>query len=201
MRIGIDFDDVISKTGELLFEEMGTYFGRTLDYHTTREYGFEKLLHISTEQVWQAFKDIHQRYSFHQKIQPMNDCLRVLKYLKKNGHHLFIVSARRTWVLPYSTVWLKEQGILPLIDQVIHRPSDDTFSADYKAKQAKVLAFDLFIEDAPLYAQKIAEYGIPVILFDAPYNRSMKLPKNMYRIKGWKEVPGIINKLEARMKN
>lgn len=194
MRIGIDFDDVISHTSQPLSQAISKHFGVDIDLNTTTTYQIEQIINKDSQQVERAFEKIGKYYSFHKQLSILKNCKSTLKRLKRAGHSLFVISARSTWLLPYSTVWLKYHGILSLITALIHRPEDKK-KGNFKAVIAKELNLHLLIEDALLYALPVAKAGVPVILFDAPHNRQEKLPKNIYRIKGWHEVPKIIAKI------
>lgn len=196
LRIGIDFDDVISKTCESLSRAVSEYFGKEISLHTAEKYTLEEVIGVSREDAKEAYAEITGRYSFHKHLPLMAECREVLAKLKKGGHTLFVVSARNTLLLPHSTVWLKYHDILPLISALIHKPIGENREEDYKASMAAALDLDFFIEDAPHYALAIANQGTPIILFDAPYNRNVTFPKKVYRVMGWKEVPGVLARLQ-----
>ena len=198
MRIGIDFDDVISHTSEYLFQAVKEHLGKMEVTYEGSHYEWEETLSVSTETLMAAYRDVGLRHSFHQSIPQMVGCTEVIKKLKASDHKLYVISARGTWELPYSIVWLKDKGILPYLSGIIHRPVGTKSWEKYKLDQAHELAIDVFIEDAPKTAITLAKAGIPTILFDAQYNRELKLLKNMYRVKKWKEIPKIIKNLELR---
>jgi uncharacterized HAD superfamily protein len=52
-------------------------------------------------------------------------------------------------------------------------------------------AVDLMVEDAPANALALAEAGVKVVLFGAPYNAHVRHP-NITRCEGWDEVLSLI---------
>lgn len=188
MRIAIDFDDCISQTNQLLFTEVKMSLGQeNLPYPST-SLKWEDVLKVTPEKLSILFGTISSRHSFHKTLPLIASCKSVLKKLKKAGHVLYIISARPTWGLPYSTIWLREQGLLPFFSRIIHRPRGVSAWGDYKVTEAKELKIDVFIEDAPETATILAKAGIPTILFDMPYNRQVPAHKLLFRAKGWKDV-------------
>jgi len=201
LNIGVDFDDVISQTNSILFKEVCRYFGKKVpfDYNDfTTNYAWEELLGVNTTELLKAFRTVTEKYSTHTRIPLIKDCASVLRVLKRSGHKLFVVSARDTWELPYSTVWLKSHGLLGLFERVIHRPTEARNWEEYKVAQVREFSLDVFIEDSPTIIEALIKHHIPTIVFDMPYNRKVKAAQMLYRVKQWSEVLPIVNTLSAK---
>ena len=56
-----------------------------------------------------------------------------------------------------------------------------------KAQVCKSLGVDVFIEDALEHALPLANNGIPVLLFDRPWNRGQE-PANTTRVFSWSGI-------------
>jgi HAD superfamily hydrolase (TIGR01509 family) len=195
MKIGIDFDDVLTDTSHVLFAAMNEQLGKNVSYDEVTEYAWEPVFNISKATMQQTYRKIAQQHSFHQALPLLANAQKVLHQLKNDGHQLIIISARETAELPFTTVWLKEQGLLHLFSAVIHRPAGEHIWENYKAAMAKEFGIDIFIEDAPQNVLSVAALKIPVIVVDAKYNRDVSFPDSVIRIKNWKEILPIIRKL------
>ena len=201
LNIGVDFDDVISQTNSFLFGEICRYFGKSIPPNYadfTTNYTWEGLLGVDTHDLVAAFRAVTEKHSTHTKIPLTKDCAVVLKTLKRTGHKLFVVSARDTWELPYSTVWLKSHDLLGLFKRVIHKPLDVKNWEEYKLAQVQEYNLDVFIEDSPTIIEALIKHHIPTIVFDMPYNRKVKAAQMLYRVKQWSEVLPIVNTLSAK---
>lgn len=196
MRIGIDFDEVVSATNERLFAGVTAALGREDIPYNHENLDWEDVLCLTKTELQLVIRTISSRHSFHKSLPLIKNCQTVLTRLKKQGHDLFIVSARPTWGLPYSAVWLREHGILPLITTITHRPREASQWEEYKVTEARRLKLDIFIEDAPKTVIALAHAGIPTIIIDLPYNRTIKNHRLIFRVQGWREIPQIIRQLE-----
>ena len=54
---------------------------------------------------------------------------------------------------------------------------------------------DFLIVDFDEYVKECAPVCKKVMLFDQPWNRTSTLPENGVRVKSWKEIPALMNKL------
>ena len=52
---------------------------------------------------------------------------------------------------------------------------------------------EVMVDDRPEIVLYLAERGIPVLMVDAPYNKSVQ-HENVTRVHGWLEVYEVINK-------
>ena len=64
---------------------------------------------------------------------------------------------------------------------------DPAASADYKIRLAKELELDAFCEDDTVISQALAKAGVPVFLFDQPWNREVRGDR-ISRVAGWADL-------------
>ena len=112
----------------------------------------------------------------------------------KQSHKLIVVTSRS-----------KTKSTDTIIDDTIkwiNNNFPNTFSRIYFAynhfiqgedkKTKEEICFDLnvdiLIEDNLEHAKNCASKGIKVLLFDAPWNKSESLPKEITRVKSWDEI-------------
>ncbi len=75
---------------------------------------------------------------------------------------------------------------------------DGSLSGRTKGQVAKELGLDLFVEDAPMNAQDVASYGVPVLLVSRPWNASFELPLGVTRVSGWEDVLKYVRNLKGK---
>ena len=68
-------------------------------------------------------------------------------------------------------------------------------SGKSKAEICKDLNIDVMVEDSYTYSERIAKFGIPVILLNYSWNINKPETENIYRAKDWSEVPELINRI------
>lgn len=205
MRIGIDIDDVIAKTGQIFYQKINEHFGLNINFTKVPSYDYvDKEVFkkgFSPHEFYDYLTKLQLTSTYHNELDPRRYLEDILKRFYQKGHLLYLISNRHVLILPYTLVWLKKIGILPYLSGVIHNSYTQKPYGKFKVREAKRLKLDLFLEDALDYALPLAESGIPVILFDRPWNQSLKLPKNVYRVDGWKQVEVIMKKLAKDRKH
>lgn len=204
MRIGIDIDDVIARTGQIFYQRINERFGLNIEFTKVPSYNYvdaevEKNGY-SQEEFYRFMNEMQQKSPYHDELIMRRDFKKTIAELSTNGHAIYLISNRHILILPYTTVWLKKQGILQYVSGVLHNSYTEKPFSQFKVREIKRLEIDVFLEDALDYALPIAEAGINVILFDRPWNQAEKLPSNIYRVNDWKEARVILNKLATRSK-
>ncbi len=170
MRIGIDLDGVVVDSIPRWVEVFNRVSGETyLPGTLINTYGSPGTAAIS------------DRHELEMLIAPppMDGAREVLSALRTRGHQLIVITARSPRLERLTEAWLAYYGIE--VDAM------HFLEGGNKAVVATAERLDLFIEDAPHNALALAEAGIPVLLFGAPYNQETK-HRNIRRIHSWSEV-------------
>lgn len=186
MRIGVDIDGVLNNIAEWHFNfgmkfalEEGIYKGfNPTEYYMEQEFFFNKEENVK---FW-------QRYIFDLLMAiPIRPFAReVLHKLRKEGHTIVILTARDNQYLTnqyegkmnfYICEWLAKNNIE--YDEII---TGSTNKCD-KCLNHKI---DIMIEDKKTNVKKLSEH-IPVLCFDAPYNRDIS-GENITRVYTWYEI-------------
>ena len=193
-KIGIDIDgcltDVYSwylKNGKEYANKIGKKLVNKNGYDAMKMYGLTP----------EEFKDfLNERlidYSINEPARENTNT--VCNKLISNGHELYIITARfnadkedEQGLKMRSIVekWLKDNNI-PYTSII--------YSSNNKLDICKENDIDIMIEDKPSTLKEIKEH-IPVICFDAPYNRDLD-NDNLYRVSNWNEILEIINNKEV----
>ena len=189
-KIGIDIDgcltDVYSwylKNGKEYANKIGKKLVNKNGYDAMEMYGL----------TLEEFKDfINERLIDYSINEPAREnASTVCNKLISNGHELHIITARfnadkedEQGLKMRSIVekWLKDNNI-PYTSII--------YSSKNKLDICKENDIDIMIEDKSSTLKEIKEH-IPVICFDAPYNRDLD-NDNLYRVSNWNEILEIIN--------
>ncbi len=199
MRIGIDIDDVMAKTGQIFYQRINEHFGLNIDFTKVPSYDYvdKEVLKkgYTPEEFYDYLTKIQLTSTYHNELDSRRDLHEILKRLYKKSHLLYLISNRHVLILPYTLVWLKKVGIMRYLSGVVHNSYTQKPYKAFKVREAKRLKLDLFLEDALDYALPIATTGVPVILFDRPWNQTETLPDNVFRVDDWKQAEAIIKKI------
>lgn len=197
MRIGVDLDDVVAECAvpylRRFAQEFGVELPREAGWHTLAE-----LQEVSAE-AKDRFRMRLYDSDFFGSLEAYEDCPLVIEQLVEAGHELYFVTARAEKRRVVTETWLREKGLFEHARAVHLRPSgdwdptrplgryDSEGSARYKVGLAKELTLDRFCEDDRTISLALAEEGIPVWLFDHPWNRDVVHPL-IDRVGGWSDI-------------
>lgn len=172
MRIGIDLDGVVVDS----IARWVTVFNR----ESAKTYPAGSLIDTHGTPENAALSD---RNELEMLIAPppMDGAREALAALRSAGHQLIVVTARSPGVRGLTEAWLQYHGIT--VDAM------HFLEGGNKGAVAAAEGLSFFVEDAPHNAIAIARVGVPVLLFDAPYNREVS-GMHIERIQTWAEVLG-----------
>jgi uncharacterized protein len=195
MRIGVDIDEVLTPFTDQYLAFFNKYHKTTFTKEDFIHYDFPDIVGkpievcVATTKAWD---DAHDGFA---KLPPYPDALSALKQLKKDGHELFIVSARFSWYREVSKSWLEEH--FPGIFSGVFFTSYRGFGGETKTKAdlCKENRITLLIEDDPHYVAACRSLGISVILMEQPWNKNVKTTQHVRRIKTWREAVREVEKL------
>lgn len=184
---GVDADGVLTDMAAFNMEEGRKFYKRNpvfLDGYSARE------IFVGTkfQEVLFGLK-VFEKYCVKTPLRPGTQ--RVIRWLHEEGVELHEITARKFVTLnnPIGAHYRKllkqyfDKHQLPF--KSIQYCSEE-FSPRDKYIACSKLGVDVMIEDKPEVALYLASRGIPVILFDAPYNQNIA-HENMVRVHSWDE--------------
>lgn len=181
MVIGIDMDDTICSTNELIIVEADKYDKEVLGgtgVKDVKAYEFNDMLGWAPEMKGQFFKDRLEYIMSSAVIK--EDAKEVINRLHDKGYKIIIISFRKAKYLkdPYmlTKIWLDENGVK--YDKIYV----DTGSKVDECIESKV---NLFIDDKESHCEEVSEAGIDVILFTNAYNTE---ENRFVRKDNWKDI-------------
>ena len=156
MRIGIDLDDTICETTEIVQDRVEKY---------AKFLNIDPLDIMNNEELRKKF---FQKYldDIYTNVEVKKNAIAVLKRLKSRGNEIYIITARGD-TIPTETVdiykiteeWFLKHNIL--VDKIII----STYG-DKKREACRENKIDLMIDDDPYNYKKVISLGINCLLFD-----------------------------------
>lgn len=193
MIIGIDIDDTLTDIRDEVGAEALKYaksLNKEIDEKkvvwdkNNNGSSFKERYNLNYDELLYFFGNIQEKIT--KKAKPREDVVEVLKNLRKDGHKIYIVTARDSEFHndPYelSKTWLDKNNIE--YDKLIVDARD-------KAKACKEQNVDLFIDDKLSNCQGVSNEGITTIRitnYTDPH-------QNIINKKNWKEIYEYIKQL------
>ncbi len=185
MRIGIDIDDTISYTSQIMNKKATEYDKKYLRgeglINLHKQYFYERF-NWTTEEV----NDFYHRYyeDIVPEIRVREDAKEIIEKLKNDGHTIFIITIRSYKYLhdPYSITykWLSDNDIV--FDQLI-------VNATNKGEICSENKIDLLIDDSVDNCYSAINYNINTLLFNGEHNIENTTLKRVY---DWYEIYNLI---------
>lgn len=191
--IAVDCDDVIAETQC----HLALFHNETYGTNYTKE----DVKSFFLEHIWQVDRDEAVRRvdqylvsDHHDAALPKHGAQKSLALLQSIGFKIVIVTSRPVHSEIRTKQWL-EKHFASLYNEVI-------FTSEFhaagglvtKAQICTEIGARVLVEDAPHYAIDVAGVGIPVLLFDVPWNQGVPETENVIRIHSWDEVVRWITK-------
>jgi len=181
LRVGVDIDGVLADSLPLWVAEMNDYFKKNRQLEDIRLFDLCTVYEVTEEEVLR-FMQLKGR-ELMIKPPPMEGAVFYLQEIKKH-HEIYIVTARDPCYEEETRWWLQKYGLL----------FDNLLLLGSHAKQGACLEckLNILVEDTLEVSLRVSAAGVPVILLDAPYNRS-PLPELIIRKRSWAEIYQVLN--------
>jgi len=184
MRIGIDIDDTITDTYEMLLPMIAVRYGVSLSKLYEEIPTYKKLDTMFPDYT----HFVSESLPVCAKITPVRDgAIEFITKLKEAGHEIYFITARnpKEFVEPYkiSYDFLKVNKV----------PYDKLLvNVQRKDQQCLVEKIDLFIDDNNDNCRAVHKAGIETLQFGTIFTKKLK---NIERVESWQEVYNyVINK-------
>jgi uncharacterized HAD superfamily protein len=167
IKVGIDLDDVLTPTHEIMLEKAREELGIIKTIEDCTDYWLPKTLGL-TDEHFQSFCDKLAEEGLLLNMPLFPEAKAVLDKYSDLIEPYFITS-RQEKIMDYTHKWLASTGLT-------YNP-DNVYSSIKKAELAVKLGLDLFIEDKGENAVELARKDIPVLLMRYPWNASILNPQ------------------------
>ena len=187
MKIGIDIDDTVMNTFDII-EEAARYFDKYFlenkGYQDITKYDFHERFYWTSEEK-KAFFNYFRKNKLYLKAKPKGDALYYLEKLYNEGYEIYFLTRRKKDekldILSITKNDLISKGF---------KFTDCYIGLSKKGETCKSLGIDVFIDDAVIQIEDVNNYGIKTILIDNWYNKEYK----GLRAKNFQEIYNIIRK-------
>jgi uncharacterized HAD superfamily protein len=127
---------------------------------------------------------------------PMDGAVDRLKRWGQSGYPIHVVTGRPADSLDVSIAWLKKHDV-PFDDVILvdkyGRGAGDRHIA-ISLEQLAAMPFCLAVEDSTDMARHLSErMGVPVALFDRPWNRDAQTGRRLRRCHTWADIDRVFN--------
>lgn len=193
MILGIDIDDTISKTCEILVEYGKEYTKEVLKKEKTLEFNGNLSNHFYIESLFGWTREEADRFfelyykKFVENVSPKEDSVEIINKLHDEGNKIVLITSRDNFADVNAKLetekWLKKQGI-----------KYDNLITDVLSKYQTCLDYnvELFIDDSYSNCMEISSHGIKTLMVDAKYNYNLNDEK-IRRVYSWKEIYSLID--------
>lgn len=199
MVIGVDADGVLTDLAKFQGEYGEKYLGRKPECCSA--YSISEIFQCSKMREFLFGMKYFIKYC--KTWTPREGTTEVIQRLKSDGHTLFEITARKFVTMKnpigwYSRnmfeEWLSKNGIS--FANIFYCSEKNTPEEKYKV--CKELSVDIMIDDRPEVILYLADKGVKVLMFDAPYNQNV-VHKNVWRVYSWRDIYKIIEKCKEKI--
>ncbi len=178
MKIGIDIDDTICDTWDFLIPYLSEYFNIEIKKLKKAQVPYYEACNCTYLEYCGFAMKYYSVYALQYKLK--KDVVKILKQLRQEGNQIIFISARSDngFKDPYKTslTYLVKNNVP--FDKLIVNAKD-------KRKVCIEEKIDLFIDDSVDNCKSVNYESIPVLLFNASYNKDCSLFKRVFN---WKEI-------------
>jgi len=184
-KIGFDLDDVLLNFSDPLREYMNKKYSKSVLRSDITGFFTESIFGIGPEDTVKTIEDFFT-HDDHINTLPVEGSRDVIKRLSQSNE-LHIVTAKPEHIKEITNIWLEKH--FPGNFKQVHFAN--FFGSQMRRKKSEIcleLGVDIFIDDSLDNAIDISDAGIPVLLFDAPWNQSENIPENVTRVYTWSDI-------------
>lgn len=199
MKIAIDIDGTLNDNVPFIVKRVKKYAKKNnikikidlTKYDFLGKFGWDQQ---TDDKFWDE-----EAWVYAKGIKAKKGASKVVQKLKKDGHEIFILTAR--WMTTENTPngekmrnyikkWLKKHKIV--YDGIIYVPTHASKKEHFLKEQ-----FDMLIDDKPSHIEDVS-MSHPVICMEEDYNKYLQFNENVYKCKTWKQVYKVIKQLNVK---
>jgi uncharacterized HAD superfamily protein len=186
LKLGIDVDGTLADFARPLINYMRSLGIETPDYEDTHDFDLSKTWKCTPQEAVRRIDLFLDSREF-RNLEPIEGVSEAFEILLP-PHKGYAITARPKSIAHVTKKFL-ETHLGGKCSGAYHLGTCHKDGAKVsKAKQAKKLGLDLFVEDSPVEASEISACGIPVLLLNRPWNANYSLPSLVTRVNEWREI-------------
>ncbi|MET0500395.1 MAG: bifunctional metallophosphatase/5'-nucleotidase [Candidatus Binatia bacterium] len=195
--IYIDMDDVLCETARGCVAIIEREFGKRMSYERLTDFNLGEACGLDPEETAELYRIVHHPDEL-LKLEPIEGAVQTIRRWIAAGYEIAIVTGRPPVTSEPSLAWLAQEGVPYHSFTVVDKYG--RFSADNKTAVTLLeLArrrFCFAVEDSPIMAAYLAErMGVPVKLFDRPWNRKAVEHPRITRVHHWDDIAKALRKV------
>ncbi|MDD4289824.1 MAG: hypothetical protein PHH83_00925 [Patescibacteria group bacterium] len=190
MKIGLDFDGVISDTSKL--KSLGAKMFYNLDIsaeESTRDIIVRKKKLLTHEQYLELQHSVSNNRKIGLLMSPVRYAIYYIRKLIASGHSISVITTRNGIALEIAEEWFSRKMPEFKVDFV------GIDNGNSKLKSA--IGLDVFIDDTFEVLEELLGFVPNLYLFLWNYNLEDGFDSRIQRVSSWKEIYKIINDLEG----
>lgn len=179
MKIGLDFDGVISNCGKLKADCAKRLYGIDIPPAKFKKEIVVGEKHLTAEQYRELQKIVYGTREVGFLMEPVDGVLHYLPRLVADGHTVFVVTSRNEIGIEIAREWSTRQGLLQL----------DFVGVGYGNSKANAASgLDLYVDDDLDKLEPLVGVVPHLFLFTWPYNAHVNVGTIAKRVGSWKEL-------------
>lgn len=185
MKIAVDVDDVLTKTGANYIKYHNEKYGTNLKPWQFYDYEYLKPFGLDRREGSRRILDYIEERAL--EIEPLKGARKVLEELKKN-HELIVITGRAKNIMKTTGEWI-DHYFPDIFSHVVCTDVHQLNGGKDKGEICRDLGVNLLIDDYLKYAQECSREGIRVLLLAQPWNVNEQIESNLIdRVESWDEV-------------
>jgi uncharacterized HAD superfamily protein len=199
LRIGVDLDacvvDLICWASRLIKRKLRVDLNKIFKKGPV-DYWIQDWPEIKKAQGENFIFELYQKPFVYQHAKAIPKAVKILNQWKKQGHQIWIITARPEEAQKATLEWLKENQLGWARKRVLFTGHSPKERAGFKSRVARELDLHLFIED---HAETVRAIGSPSMILKLvlkyPWNMAEKIGKKARFVEDWQEIDKIVQKL------
>jgi uncharacterized HAD superfamily protein len=188
--IYIDIDDVLCETARGCLAIIERKFGKRVPYECLTSFDLGQACELGPEETAALYHIVHHPDEL-LKLEPIPAAIPILRQWSAGGYKIAIVTGRPPATYEPSVEWLNIHEVpyhsFIMVDKYGRFETQDTIAVSLSELAEKSFYFG--VEDSPTMARFLAEeMGVPVKLFDRPWNQTAVEHPNIKRYNHWREI-------------
>lgn len=192
MIIASDFDDVAFDCNRSLIDFIGKRYGVVYGYQDIYTWDLWNIWGCSKEEAMRRILEWYESPE-HEEAPTITGSVDAIAELARECA-IHIVTARPPHTRERTYAWIERH--FPGIFADVHFTGNLLPGGKPKSEVCRELGAAFMIEDSLRNTLEVAAAGIPVLLFDAPWNQGA-IPANVTRVSGWPQILETIQSVRA----
>lgn len=185
-KIGVDLDDVLLEFNEGFRVFHNKKYGTNYSISDIKSWELGYVMNCPQNEVARRVEEFYYSDD-HEKLEPVKGAIDVLKKISKNND-IYVVTARPEHTKE-KTINLVEKYFKNIFkDYIFTGIHHGSGNIKNKGEICKELGVSFFVDDGLHNAEHVAMNGIPVFLFDRPWNQKNNLDPLIRRVISWSEI-------------